>query len=80
MAREKEAEIADALTTETGRATAAEQANATAIENEKIRAENIEQGLQGQIEVLQTTIENLQKQINELKHPPQQSDNGGDEV
>ena len=80
LAREKEAEIADALTTETGRATAAEQANATAIENEKIRAENIEQGLQGQIEVLQTTIENLQKQINELKNPPQQPDNGGDEV
>lgn len=80
LAREKEAEIADALTTETGRATAAEQANATAIENEKIRAENIEQGLQGKIEVLQTTIENLQKQINELKNPPQQPDNGGDEV
>lgn len=80
LAREKEAEIADALITETGRATAAEQTNATAIENEKTRAENIEQGLQGQIEVLQTTIENLQKQIDDLKNPPQEPDSSGDEV
>ena len=66
----------------------------TAIGNEKTRAEKIEQGLQEQIDVLQawketatdaisqlqTTIENLQKQIDELKNPPQQPDNSGDEV
>ena len=76
LARENEGKIADALTTETGRATTAEQ------------------GLQGQIEVLQawketatdtisqlqTTIENLQKQIDDLKNPPQESDEGGETV
>lgn len=74
------ADMAKAIENEIARAKEAEEANITAIENEKIRAENIEQGLQGQIEVLQITIENLQKQINELKNPPQQPDNGGDEV
>lgn len=53
LARSEEGKIATALTTETGRATAAEQANAAAIGNEKTRAENIEAGLQEQIETLQ---------------------------
>lgn len=68
LARGEEEKIAAALIIETGRATAAEQANATAVGNEKTRAEKIEQELQEQIDILQTWKETATEDIANLNN------------
>jgi chromosome segregation ATPase len=68
LARSEEGKITAALTTETERATTAEQANTTAIGNEKTRAENIEKGLQDQIDTLQTWKETATEDIANLNN------------
>ena len=66
LARSEESKLAQAIEAEGLRAAAAEQANTTAIGNEKTRAQDAEAELQGQVDILQTWKETATEDIANL--------------